>query len=113
MTAFSRVSVLAWQLVGVLLFLFIPLVLFLFVRHPRPLWASLVGGIVLMLGHRFAARPYMLRVLPAKCVWCNRWLPEDTASETVPLFSGSAELPLRTCPAHALPTRRFFGFLRR
>lgn len=56
------------QATGVLLFLFIPVVLFLFVRHPEPVGASLVGGIVLMLGHRFLARPYMERSLAAKCL---------------------------------------------
>ena len=63
------------QATGVLLFLFIPLVLYLFVRHPEPIAASLAAGVGLMLGHRFLARPYMVRAMPRKCVWCNRVLP--------------------------------------
>jgi len=103
---------------GVLLFLFIPLVLFLFVRHPAPVWLSLVAGVVLMVGHRRLARPYMERVLPWKCVWCNRVLPRAGADGIAP---GTAILELevdkhvlsaRCCAAHRDPAARFFAFLR-
>ena len=72
---------------GVLLFLFIPLVLFLFVRHPEPVGMSLIAGVLLMVGHRRLARPYMERVLPVKCVWCNRMLPAGEG-EALELRSG-------------------------
>lgn len=94
---------------GVLLFLFIPLVLFLFVRHPEPVGGSLLAGVALMIGHRFLARPYMARVLPVKCVWCNRVLPP--VSETLPLPSGGRTLEARCCPAHRTPAAKFFSFL--
>jgi hypothetical protein len=94
------------QATGVLLFLFIPVVLFLFVRHPEPIGASLIAGVVLMVGHRLLARPYMERVLPVKCVWCNR-VPPAEGAETLDLHSIQA----RCCPAHRLPAAKFFAFL--
>src|SRR3954447_3832933 len=70
-TAGSRFVIYA---TGVVLFLFIPLVLFLFVRHPAPLGVSLGAGVLLMVGHRLLARPYMARAAAVKCLWCNRVL---------------------------------------
>ncbi|HSK79420.1 MAG TPA: hypothetical protein VLQ45_23405 [Thermoanaerobaculia bacterium] len=96
---------------GVLLFLFIPLVLFLFVRHPEPVGGSLLAGVALMMAHRFLARPYMARVLPVKCVWCNRVLGEGTETATLPLRSGGKTLAARCCPAHRAPAAKFFSFL--
>jgi len=102
---------------GVLLFLFIPLVLVLFVRHPAPVALSLVAGVVLMIGHRRLARPYMQRVLPWKCVWCNRVLPRaDSAgaapgTELLELEAGKDILSARCCAVHRDPAARFFTFL--
>lgn len=94
------------QAVGVLLFLFIPLVLFLYVRHPEPIWASLIAGVVLMMGHRLLARPYMERALPVKCAWCNRVLPAE-GGETLEL----GEIRARCCPGHRPPAAKLFAFL--
>lgn len=104
----------AWQLqaLGVLLFLFIPVVLFLFVRHPEPIGLSLVAGVVLMVGHRRLARPYMVRVLPVKCVWCNRIPPAGgEGGETLTLRTGGGELTARCCPGHRRPAAQYFAFL--
>ena len=98
------------QWIGVLLFLFIPVVLFLFVRHPRPVGASLIAGVALMLGHRFLARPYMRRALPVKCVWCNRTLG-DGPFETLDLRTGAGEIQARCCAGHRRPAAKFFSFL--
>lgn len=98
------------QATGVLLFLFIPLVLFLFVRHPEPVAASLAAGIVLMLGHRFLARPYMERSLPVKCVWCNRILPAGEG-DTLELGTGERQIQARCCSGHREPAAKFFSFL--
>lgn len=98
------------SLTGLLLFLFIPLVLFLFVRHPEPVAASLGVGAVLMVGHRRLARPYMRRVLPCKCVWCNRVPPADGAG-TLELVAGRETLQARCCPGHRDPAARFFAWL--
>lgn len=95
---------------GVLLFLFIPLVLFLFVRHPEPIGASLIAGVMLMVGHRFLARPYMERALPLKCVWCNRTLPAETG-ETLELSAGERVIHARCCHGHRQPAAKFFAFL--
>lgn len=91
---------------GVLLFLFIPLVLFLYVRHPEPIWGSLIAGVALMMGHRLLARPYMERVLPLKCAWCNRVLPPE-GGETLDL----GEIQARCCPGHHEPAAKLFAFL--
>jgi hypothetical protein len=99
------------RLAGLLLFLFIPLVLFLFVVHPEPLGLSLAAGVVLMVGHRRLARPYMLRVLPVKCLWCNRLLAEGAPSETLELNTGGGPLAARCCPGHRQPAARFFAWL--
>lgn len=96
---------------GVLLFLFIPLVLFLFVRHPRPVGLSLLAGIVLMIGHRFLARPYMERALPVKCVWCNRVLDPGPETATLELRTRGRTLQARCCPPHRPPAAKFFSFL--
>jgi len=98
------------QATGILLFLFIPVVLFLFVRHPEPIGASLIAGVVLMVGHRLVARPYMERVLPVKCAWCNRMLPPD-GGVTLELRSGERTIQARCCPGHRPPAAKFFGFL--
>ncbi|HWM90185.1 MAG TPA: hypothetical protein VN493_05410 [Thermoanaerobaculia bacterium] len=98
------------QATGVLLFLFIPLVLFLFVRHPEPIGISLIAGVVLMMGHRLLARPYMERVLPLKCAWCNRVLPPE-GGETLELRSGERTIQARCCPGHCSPAAKYFTFL--
>jgi hypothetical protein len=102
---------------GVVLFLFIPLVLVLFVRHPAPLGVSLGAGVLLMVGHRFLARPYMARVATLKCVWCNRVLagaPEGKrAGETsiLELRQGDKVVEARCCAVHRQPATKFFTFL--
>jgi hypothetical protein len=98
------------HLAGVFLFLFIPLVLFLFVRHPEPVGWSLAAGVVLMLGHRFLARPYMAQALPVKCIWCNRLLV-DSPAETLELRAGGRVLQARCCAGHRRPAAKFFTFL--
>jgi hypothetical protein len=102
-----------WQATGVALFLFIPLVLFLFVAHPAPAAASLVAGIILMLGHRFLARPYMERVRRSKCLWCNRWLRPEEPSTALAVVAGSSVLEFTTCPGHDAPVRSFLAWTER
>ena len=105
---------LALYATGVLLFLFIPLVLFLFVRHPAPVGLSLAGGVLLMIGHRRLARPYMERVLPGKCVWCNRVPPRDARGAGLGADrAGAADgrSSARCCAGHREPAARFFSFL--
>src|SRR5260370_32954604 len=87
------------QATGVLLFLFIPLVLYLFVRHPEPIAASLAAGVGLVLGHRFLARPYMVRAMPRKGVWCNPVLPAapDPPAGTLGLLRGGRLTPAPCC----------------
>lgn len=103
--------------IGILLFLFIPVVLFLFVRHPDPVAGSLATGVVLMLGHRFLARPYMERVLPLKCMWCNRVLPDPSSApgeeetSVLELRSRGRFLRARCCAGHRGPAAKFFTFL--
>ena len=103
---------------GVVLFLFIPLVLFLFVRHPAPVGASLGAGVLLMVGHRLLARPYMNRVAPVKCVWCNRVLPDAPEGKRAGEVSvldlrsgGRVVVQARCCAVHRRPATKFFTFL--
>ncbi|HEY0511570.1 MAG TPA: hypothetical protein VGH73_06680 [Thermoanaerobaculia bacterium] len=100
---------LAIHATGGLLFLFIPLVLFLFVRHPAPVGVSLGAGVALIAVHRFLARPYMERVLPVKCLWCNRVPPASPAS--LELRSGGRGIEARCCAAHRQPAAKYFSFL--
>ncbi|HET9766195.1 MAG TPA: hypothetical protein VFS60_05080, partial [Thermoanaerobaculia bacterium] len=119
-TAVGAGSLLRWQLLGLALFLFIPLVLFLFVRHPEPVGASLAAGVVLMVGHRFLARPYMEAVRTRKCLWCNgRPRPQGAP---LPLLVGGRggagagagrELVAVVCTRHREPAARFLAFLER
>ncbi|HEV7506237.1 MAG TPA: hypothetical protein VGS07_15125 [Thermoanaerobaculia bacterium] len=102
---------------GVVLFLFIPLVLFLFVRHPAPVGVSLGVGVLLIVGHRLLARPYMAWVAPVKCVWCNRVLvsaPEGKRAGEVSVLelqSGGGVVAARCCAVHRRPATKFFTFL--
>jgi hypothetical protein len=63
-----------------------------------------------MVGHRFLARPYMRRVLTAKCLWCNLALP-PAEGVAFALRAGQETLTARSCPAHRSPLASFFGFL--
>ncbi|MEA2599817.1 MAG: hypothetical protein QOF89_809 [Acidobacteriota bacterium] len=102
---------------GGVLFLFIPLVLFLFVRHPAPVGLSLGAGLVLIVGHRLLARPYMSRVAGVKCVWCNRILPDAPEGKRageislLELRSGSRVVKARCCAVHRKPAAKLFTFL--
>ncbi len=123
-TAPSSVDPKRATLLGIALFLFIPVVLVLFVAHPQPVAASLVGGLALMAGHRFLARPYMLATRPHKCVWCNRFFSpagdESGAGVRAPQraveLAQGGDLPpleLLACAAHVARTQRFFAFVDR
>ncbi|MDA8017245.1 MAG: polysaccharide deacetylase family protein [Thermoanaerobaculia bacterium] len=101
-------SILGDQLRGAALFLFIPVVLFLFVAQPEPVGLSLTVGIVLMLGHRFLARPYMRRVATRRCLWTGATL---SGHEVEPLDLGGQ--PARIRSRHACDLRRFFTFVYR
>jgi hypothetical protein len=106
--------ILRLQAAGIGLFLFIPVVLVLFVRHPEPIGASLIAGVVLMLGHRFVARPYFERVRGAKCIWCNRWLEGREGAgepERLEVEAGGSAVGFVACPGHAEPARRFFAWV--
>lgn len=97
---------------GIALFLFIPVVLYLFVAQPRlgggSLGWALVAGVVMMLGHRFLARPYMRWARLRKCLWCGRVPPRLP----VPVLLETAAGPLeaRCCTRHRPPVLSFFAF---
>lgn len=56
---------------GILLFLPVPIVLWLLTRAPLEVPASLGLGVVLMVTHRFYARPFALRHAQERCLWCG------------------------------------------
>jgi hypothetical protein len=103
-------SPLRLQILGILLFLFIPVVLLLYVRHPEPIGLSLAAGVILMIGHRRLARPYMRRALPWKCLWCNQVIPAGEG-EILELRAGAETLPARCCTGHREPAARYLSFL--
>lgn len=112
----SRTSPAVLQVTGVLLFLFIPVVLYLFVQHPPPIGISLTAGVVLMLGHRFLARPYFVAVHGSKCIWCNRWIAgtaREAGAESVEVAAPSERVTFAACAGHAEPARRFFTWVDR
>lgn len=95
---------------GVVLFLPIPLVLYLFVAQPRPLDRSLIVGIVVMLAHRFVARPYMRHIAERRSLWTG--LPTAEGGR-VELRLGSSALVAAVATQHRERLLRFFSFLHR
>ena len=94
------------RLPGLLLFLPVPLVLWLFTLAPFGVAPSLGGGAVLMLTHRFYARPYARRRAEGRCLWCGGPAPSGPRVRAEEPF-GSTDW--RACSAgHA---RRLGGFL--
>ena len=57
---------------GLLLFIFIPIVLFLFLQHPFGVLYSVLAGVLIMICHRFVARPFFLKSASRRCFWCAR-----------------------------------------
>lgn len=95
---------------GILLFLFIPLVLFLFLRFPYGILPSFLVAILIMVAHRFVARPYFLNNLNHRCFWCGR---TGAVRKPVQIQSGVL-LELQLCENHCMDRgRRFFDFCSR
>lgn len=96
---------------GLLLFLPIPLVLYLFVAQPRPLDRSLILGVVIMVAHRFVARPFMRRVARRRSLWTG--LPALSRDGCVEIHLGREILSAAVSPRHRDATLRFYTFLHR
>jgi hypothetical protein len=92
------------HLIGILLFLFIPLVLFLFLRHPFGILSSFAIAIAIMIGHRFAAIPFMNRYKNLRCLWCGRTSRSRVQQSVGPI---EFEFCQQNCINNA---RRFFDF---
>lgn len=97
-------------LLGVVLFLPIPFVLYLFVVQPRPLDRSLAIGVMVMIAHRFVARPYMRRIAERRSLWTG--LPTAEPGR-VELRLGSSSLVAAVSTHHRERLLRFFAFLQR
>lgn len=95
------------HLAGILLFLFIPFVLFLFLKHPFGVLTSFAIAIVIMIGHRFVAIPFMNRLKNLRCLWCGR-----TSRMRVKQTVGPIEFEFceQNCISKA---KRFFDFCSR
>lgn len=93
--------------IGFILFLFIPLVLFLFLKHPLGIFPSFVIAVVIMIGHRFVAIPFMNRFRNLRCLWCGR-----TSRSRVQQTVGSIQFEFcqQSCITKA---KRFFDFCSR
>lgn len=59
------------RVLGALLFLPVPLVLWLFTRAPFGVVTSLALGALIMVTHRFYARPFALARAGRRCLWCG------------------------------------------
>jgi hypothetical protein len=93
---------------GALFFLFIPLVLFLFLRQPLGPGPSAALGIVIMLGHRLVAAPWMAKFADARCLWCGR----VGVSRSVRVAAGGREWVLGACnDRHARSIAKFLTLL--
>lgn len=101
------------QGVGLLLFLFIPVVLYLYVQHPEPIGLSLGLGFVLMVGHRFLARPFMTAVAERKCLWSNRLVGADDEVDEVEIGHRGGVQPARCLRRYRSHFDRFFAFVYR
>ena len=97
---------------GILLFLFIPLVLMLFLGQPMGPAASLTIGLVVMLGHRQVAAPWVRRHAAGRCAWCAG--PAGARAVPLEVAGARGNWHLVACSeAHAGRTRRFLSTLRR
>ena len=103
------------RLAGVLLFLPVPLVLFLFTRAPLGILPSLGIGILLMLTHRFYARPWALARAQRRCLWCGA----DASATPAPAVELAIQDPMgraswRACgDAHVLAVRAVLAWAAR
>jgi len=97
---------------GLLLFLPVPVTLFLLTRFPLGPPISLALGILLVLSHRFYARPFALSRAPHRCLWCGA-----AAGGAVPglhIREPGGVTIWRVCgPAHARKSAAFFTRLDR
>jgi hypothetical protein len=95
---------------GILLFLFIPLVLFLFLAFPLGVLPSICAGVVIMFGHRFIARPYMLRNINKRCIWSGMGLKKNPVSFILRNKKGDLTLYAKTA-SNKENAIRFFNFV--
>ena len=94
---------------GLLLFAFIPLVLFLYLSQPLGPVISIVVGVVLMVGHRFLAAPWMARHATHRCLWCAGAAATD---QQFVVTSEKRAWTVAACgPAHRALAGRFLSFL--
>jgi hypothetical protein len=99
-------------ILGVLLFLFIPLVLFLFLRFPFGIVPSFAVAILMMFGHRFLARPFMMHYRLKRCLWCGRSSRPRQGIDVATSNASSLgfEVCVESCNSNS---RRFFDFIDR
>jgi hypothetical protein len=97
---------------GLGLFACIPLVLLLYLRQPLGPGASVMAGLVIMVGHRFVTEPWMARHATQRCVWCGRGLSGSPVHLQV--TSGGRAITLAACcAAHRDHAARFLTFISR
>ncbi len=82
------------RLHGILLFLCIPLVLWLFLAQPWHPLLALGAGVLIMLGHRFVARPFLEENVLRRSAWTGAEIPPDSGS-TYRVIASGREWPLR------------------
>lgn len=95
---------------GILLFLFIPLVLFLFLAFPLGVVPSICAGVVIMFGHRFVARPYMIKNISKRCLWSGRRLKKNSPTFILKGKKGNLNIHALT-PGNKENIVRFLNFV--
>jgi hypothetical protein len=96
------------RFLGLVLFLPLPTVLVLFTRAPLGVGASIGLGALLMVTHRFYARPFALARAGRRCLWCGG--PAQKGPELV-VEEPQGPTFWRACRAeHARKLGRFLGF---
>jgi hypothetical protein len=96
------------RFVGLALFLPVPLVLWLFTRLPLGVGASLAAGVLLVVTHRFYARPFALARAERRCLWCGAATPDGTV---VAIEEPLGPTRWRACAGgHADALARVLGF---
>lgn len=95
------------RLVGLLFFLPVPVVLALLTRQPLDVRASLALAVVLLVTHRFYARPWALARATQRCLWCGR----AAGGPTLEIDEPGERTVWRACgAAHAQRVASFLGW---
>ncbi len=97
---------------GIGLFIFIPIVLVLYLVYPLGVLPSILLGMGLMFGHRFIARPWMMKNINKRDIWTGNLL--EKTEHKFQLIEGKEELLFyASTEKNRTEAVKFFNFLRK